>query len=78
MPKRDDIMVTVKGGTKKGRAWAAFVAQEIARALDNLSVANIVKAGDFNTPNTDDERDVRFQQLAEINLRHLTIYVSER
>lgn len=75
MPSSEDVVVSIKGKTQRGRKWAEFIAKELARALSNLEAFEVIKQGDFDTPNTASERAHRMDLLRIACRDDLTIYV---
>lgn len=71
-----DVSVVVAGTTKLGAAWADFVAQEVARAIDNLETFGVTAMGDFGCVNSEEERAARFKQLVKACRERVTICVS--
>lgn len=78
--KRDDehIIITVQGTGKLGDRWAEFMAQEVARALDNLEAFGVSKAGDFGCVNSEEERADRFKQLVQVSRARVRVFVQAR
>lgn len=78
--KRDDedVVITVQGTGKLGDWWAEFIAQEVARALDNLEAFGVSKAGDFGCVNSEEERADRFKQLVRASRARVGVFVQAR
>lgn len=74
----EDITVSIKGRTKLGRLYAEFVAQEVARAIDNLEAFGITKAGDFGFVNSGAERAERVKQLIAASRARVNIFVKAK
>lgn len=70
-----DVIITVSGNSKLGDALAEFVAQEVARALDNLEAFGVSKDGDFGCVNSDEERAARFKKLVRASRERVTVHV---
>jgi hypothetical protein len=62
VPKRPELLVTVKARNPGAAPWVDFVAQEVALLLHDVGAYDVTKIGDWTFPNDREERVQRLRR----------------